>query len=57
MANAPRAATDDWPFLYLVTPFIAPYYIVWGMIWIVEACAIVLAVSLLRTGIRGLSSR
>jgi hypothetical protein len=36
---------------------IAPYYIVWGMIWIVEACAILLAVSLLRTGVRGLTSR
>ena len=34
---------------------VAPYYIVWGMIWIVEACAILLAVSLLRTGVRGLS--
>ena len=22
----PKAATDDWPFLYLRTPFIAPYY-------------------------------
>ena len=36
---------------------LAPYFIVWGMIWIVEACAIVLAVTLLRTGVRGLSSR
>lgn len=25
---APTAATDDWPFLYLRSPFIAPYYIV-----------------------------
>ncbi|HEV8516042.1 MAG TPA: hypothetical protein VGQ47_00215, partial [Candidatus Limnocylindrales bacterium] len=24
---APRHATDDWPFLYLRTPFIAPYYL------------------------------
>jgi hypothetical protein len=24
----PRPATDDWPFLYLRTPFIAPYYLV-----------------------------
>ena len=23
----PRAATDDWPFLYLRTPFIAPHYL------------------------------
>ena len=26
--SAPRAATDDWPFLYLRTPFIAPYYLI-----------------------------
>jgi hypothetical protein len=25
---APRHATDDWPFLYLREPFIAPYYLV-----------------------------
>ena len=36
---------------------IAPYYIVWGMIWIVEACAVALGITLLRTGVRGLSSR
>ncbi len=24
---APKAATDDWPFLYLRDPFIAPYYL------------------------------
>ena len=24
---APKPATDDWPFLYLRTPFIAPYYL------------------------------
>jgi hypothetical protein len=24
----PKAATDDWPFLYLRTPFIAPYYLI-----------------------------
>ena len=27
LANAPRPATDDWPFLYLRERFIAPYYI------------------------------
>lgn len=27
LANAPRAATDDWPFLYLIGPYIAPYYV------------------------------
>jgi len=25
--ETPKAATDDWPFLYLRTPFIAPYYL------------------------------
>ena len=25
--GAPAAATDDWPFLYLIEPYIAPYYI------------------------------
>ena len=25
---APTPATDDWPFLYLKTPFVAPYYLV-----------------------------
>jgi protein-L-isoaspartate O-methyltransferase len=25
--DAPRAATDDWPFLYLIEPFVAPYYV------------------------------
>ncbi len=27
LANAPAPATDDWPFLYLIEPYIAPYYI------------------------------
>ena len=35
----------------------APYYIVWGMLWILEACAVCLAVSLLQKGIQGLSAR
>ena len=26
-AIAPRPATDDWPFLYLLEPYIAPYYL------------------------------
>jgi hypothetical protein len=25
--GAPQAATDDWPFLYLIKPFVAPYYV------------------------------
>lgn len=27
LATAPAAATDDWPFLYLIEPYIAPYYV------------------------------
>jgi SAM-dependent methyltransferase len=27
LAAAPRPATDDWPFLYLLEPYIAPYYL------------------------------
>jgi SAM-dependent methyltransferase len=27
-APTPQPATDDWPFLYLRTPFVAPYYLV-----------------------------
>jgi hypothetical protein len=27
VAGAPQPATDDWPFLYLREPFIAPYYL------------------------------
>jgi len=39
-ANAPQAATDDWPFLYLREPFIAPYYL--GAIAIIIAFAVLL---------------
>ena len=35
----PRPAADDWPFLYLRTPFVAPYYLV--------ALAVILAAALL----------
>ena len=35
----------------------APYFIVWGMLWTLEACAGCLAVSLLQKGIQGLSAR
>jgi SAM-dependent methyltransferase len=27
LSAAPREATDDWPFLYLLEPYIAPYYL------------------------------
>ena len=40
LAGAPRAATDDWPFLYLREPFIAPYY--FGAIAIIIALAVLL---------------
>ncbi len=40
LANAPQAATDDWPFLYLREPFIAPYYL--GAIAIIIAFAVLL---------------
>jgi hypothetical protein len=36
---------------------VAPYVIVWTMLWIMEACAISLGVSLLKHGSRGLFSR
>jgi hypothetical protein len=40
LADAPRAATDDWPFLYLREPHIAPYYL--GAIAIIIALAVLL---------------
>ena len=40
LADAPQAATDDWPFLYLREPFIAPYYL--GAIAIIIAFAVLL---------------
>ena len=40
LANAPPPATDDWPFLYLREPFIAPYYL--GAIAIIIAFAVLL---------------
>ena len=36
---------------------LAPYFIVWTMLWIMEACAIALGISLLRHGVRGQSTR
>ena len=33
----PRPATDDWPFLYLLEPYIAPYYL--GALGIILAFA------------------
>ena len=40
LASAPQAATDDWPFLYLREPFIAPYY--FGAIALIIAFAVLL---------------
>jgi len=40
LVNAPQAATDDWPFLYLREPFVAPYYL--GAIAIIIAFALLL---------------
>jgi len=39
----PRPATDDWPFLYLRTPFVAPYYLVALGVILLAALAAVLA--------------
>lgn len=36
---------------------VAPYYIVWTMIWVTELCALSLAASLLQKGVQGLSAR
>lgn len=37
---APEASTDDWPFLYLREPFIAPYYV--GALALIVAAAVLL---------------
>jgi hypothetical protein len=42
LSAAPAPATDDWPFLYLREPFIAPYY--------VDAIAVILAFAVLLVG-------
>lgn len=38
----PRAATDDWPFLYLLAPDIAPYYLVAIAVLLIFALVMVL---------------
>lgn len=40
LASAPRAATDDWPFLYLIEPYIAPYYL--GALGLILAFAVLM---------------
>jgi hypothetical protein len=42
LVTAPASATDDWPFLYLREPFIAPYY--------VGALAVIIGFALLLVG-------
>ncbi len=48
---APRHATDDWPFLYLREPFIAPYYLVALAFMVVLALGSI-GVAARRTGAR-----
>jgi hypothetical protein len=38
--GVPRAATDDWPFLYLLEPYVAPYYL--GALAVILLFAVVL---------------
>jgi hypothetical protein len=53
---APRPATDDWPFLYLRVPFVAPYYLVaLALILVGAAIAVAVAARLTGTGLRRFS--
>jgi SAM-dependent methyltransferase len=45
----PRPASDDWPFLYLRTPFVAPYYLL-ALALILLAAAAAVAVGARATG-------
>jgi hypothetical protein len=45
----PRPATDDWPFLYLRTPFVAPYYLL-ALALILVAAGAAVAVGARATG-------
>jgi hypothetical protein len=52
----PTHATDDWPFLYLRTPFVAPYYLVaLGLILLGALIAVALAARVTGTSIRRFS--
>jgi hypothetical protein len=52
----PKPATDDWPFLYLVTPFVAEYYLIALAIILVGAFVVVaLAARVTGTGLRRFS--
>jgi hypothetical protein len=55
-APDPRPATDDWPFLYLRTPFIAPYYLVTlGFLLLGALLAVAGAARLTKTPLRRFS--
>jgi hypothetical protein len=55
-AIQPRPATDDWPFLYLLVPFVADYYLVALAIILVGALvAVALAAKATGTGVRRFS--
>jgi SAM-dependent methyltransferase len=52
----PKAASDDWPFLYLRTPFIADYYLAGlAFVLIFAAVAVLLAARATGTAIRRIS--
>lgn len=52
----PKAASDDWPFLYLRTPFIAPHYLIaLGLILAFAAAAVTLGARLTGTSVRRFS--
>jgi hypothetical protein len=52
----PRPATDDWPFLYLRTPFVAPHYLVaLGAILLGALVAVAVAARVSGTGLRRFS--
>jgi hypothetical protein len=56
LATAPQAATDDWPFLYLRQPFVAPYYIAaLGTVIIVAVLLVARAAARSGTSIRRFS--
>jgi SAM-dependent methyltransferase len=52
----PQPATDDWPFLYLRTPFVADYYLVaLAVIVLAAAAAVAAAARVTNTGLRRFS--
>ena len=55
-AVTPTNATDDWPFLYLITPFIADYYIyALVLVLLLAAAAVVACAAVTRTSVRRFS--